>query len=104
MSKAPSNSAEPRRRDNGSLRGLELRPRISSQAKFILSLVENNVSDLFDDEVIVCVEAAPLNPSNIGLLFGPADIGFAITGGTIARPPLTTSVPTAAMRLRRGHG
>jgi hypothetical protein len=104
MSKAPSNSAEPRRRDNGSLTGLELRSRISSQGKLILSLVENNVSDPSNDKVIVRVETASLNPSDIGLLFGPADIGSAIAGGTTARPTLTPPVPAAAISMQRGHG
>jgi NADPH2:quinone reductase len=104
MSKAPSNSAEPRRRENGSFTGLELQSRISSQGRLILSLVEDNVSDPSDDEVIVRVETASLNPSDIGLLFGPADIGPAIAGGTTARPTLTPPVPAAAISMRRGHG
>ena len=38
------------------------------------------------DEVLVRVEAAPINPSDLGLLFGPADMGTATASGRAGAP------------------
>ena len=35
-----------------------------------------------DDEVVVRVEATPINPSDLGLLIGPADMSTAKVSGT----------------------
>lgn len=40
-----------------------------------VALVEVPVADPGDDEVLVRVEAAPVNPSDLGQMFGPADLG-----------------------------
>jgi NADPH:quinone reductase-like Zn-dependent oxidoreductase len=49
-------------------------------------------------EVLVRVEAAPLNPSDLGLLFGGADLTAAVVTGSADRPVLTAPIPDAAMR------
>ena len=49
-----------------------------------------------DDEVVVRVEATPLNPSDLGLLFGPADMSDGESVGQRRRP-----VVTARFRSRR---
>lgn len=49
-------------------------------------------------ELIVRIEAAPINPSDLGLLLGPADVASLRSGGTVDRPTLTFDVP----RERRG--
>ncbi len=38
------------------------------------------------DEVVVRIEAAPINPSDLGLLFGAADMATAAVSGTAAPP------------------
>src|SRR5215472_5248090 len=50
------------------------------------------------DEVLIRVEAAPLNPSDMGLLFGGADMAAAVASGSVDRPVITAPVPDAAMR------
>jgi NADPH2:quinone reductase len=47
--------------------------------------------------VVVRVEATPLNPSDLGLLFGAADLSTLKVGGTAARPVVTARVPERAM-------
>lgn len=49
------------------------------------------------DDVLVRMEAAPINPSDLGLLFGPGDIAAAKAGGTKQRPVITAPIPAAAM-------
>ena len=50
------------------------------------------------DEVLIRVEAAPLNPSDMGLLFGGADMAGAVASGSAERPVVIAPIPDAAMR------
>ncbi|WP_235538577.1 alcohol dehydrogenase catalytic domain-containing protein [Sphingomonas sp. Root710] len=47
---------------------------IDASGNLTLSLKQVIVPDPDDDEVIVRVEATPINPSDLGLLLGPADV------------------------------
>ena len=55
------------------------------------------------DEVVLRVEAAPLNPSDMGLLFGGADMAAAVASGSAERPVVTAPIPDAAMRGLAGR-
>ena len=55
------------------------------------------------DEVVIRVEAAPLNPSDMGLLFGGADMAAAVASGSAERPVVTAPIPDAAMRSLAGR-
>lgn len=56
------------------LTGREMRTRIDKDGTLTLSLETVEIGEPGDDEVIVQVEAAPINPSDLGLLLGPADL------------------------------
>jgi len=58
-----------------------------------LSLENREIGHPSDDEVIVRVEAAPLNPTDIGLLFGPADLTLAQKG----EREMTAPIPQALL-------
>jgi NADPH2:quinone reductase len=45
------------------------------------------------DEVVVRIGGAQINPSNLGLLVGPADMSTAKVSGPAERPVLTAGVP-----------
>jgi NADPH2:quinone reductase len=62
-----------------------------------LSLIETDISAPVNDEVIVRIEATPLNPSDIGLLLGPADLNTVIAAGTGRHRTLTAKIPPEAM-------
>lgn len=79
------------------LMGLELRSCISSRGMLELTLEQVEQGNLLESEVIVRVEATPLNPSDIGLLFGPADLSEAKECGTDERPCMTAPVSAVAM-------
>jgi len=72
--------------------GRELRSRIDEDGRLTLSLEEVEVGDPADDEIVVRVEATPVNPSDLGLLIGPADLSTA-ERGTDGAPGLTLRVP-----------
>src|SRR5712672_657529 len=61
------------------------------------------VSEPGPDEVVIRVEAAPLNPSDMGLLFGGADMAAAVVSGSAERPVVTAPIPDAAMRGLAGR-
>jgi len=54
-------------------------------------------------EVIVRIEAAPLNPSDLGLLTGPADLATLEQGGTADRPVLTAEIPEQRLPMVRAR-
>ena len=68
--------------------GLQLRSLITSEGELQMSLVDTPVSAPGPDEVLLRVLASPINPSDIGLLFGAADMSTATFSGTAAQPVL----------------
>ena len=78
--------------------GLQLRSLIKRSGELELSLAEVETPTPRGGEVLVRVEAAPINPSDLGLLIGAADLATATVGGTAERPVVTARVPEAAMR------
>jgi NADPH:quinone reductase len=78
--------------------GLQLRSLARSNGQLELSLVSVPVPDPLPDEVLVRIEASPLNPSDLGLLFGPADMSTATYSGTADRPVVTATIPPERMK------
>ena len=78
--------------------GLQLRSLISASGVLELSLASTPIPEIGPDDVLVRIEAAPLNPSDLGLLFGAADMSTATQGGTAALPVVTARVPDSAMK------
>jgi len=83
--------------DGGELTGLELRSRISKSGVLEISLQQAPVPEPLADEIIVRVEATPVNPSDIGLLLGPASLEAAEFRNTAAGPVVRVPVPSAAL-------
>jgi NADPH-dependent curcumin reductase CurA len=53
--------------------------------------------------VIVAVQASPINPSDLGLLLGPADMASLVASGTKERPILTATIPPARMGMMKAR-
>lgn len=84
-------------------KGLELRSLIKKSGELEVSLLQVDVPEPAADEVVVRVEATPINPSDLGLLFGAADMSSAKASGTAQQPVITAPVPEAAMRAMAGR-
>ncbi len=82
---------------------LQLRSLIQSSGDLQLSLASVPVPTPGDNEVLIRVEAAPLNPSDQGLLFGAADLASARASGTAEQPVITAKVPAGAMKAMAGR-
>src|SRR6201747_2335070 len=83
--------------------GLELRSIIKKSGELEISLASVPVPEPGPDEVVVRVEASPINPSDLGLLVGAADMSTAKASGTKEAPVITARVPEAAMRAMAGR-
>ena len=79
--------------------GLQLRSLIKPEGVLELSLATVPTPKPAADEVVVRVEAAPINPSDLGLLFGGADMTAATAGGNPESPVVTAPIPPAAMAM-----
>jgi NADPH:quinone reductase-like Zn-dependent oxidoreductase len=82
---------------------LQLRTLISPEGRLELSLVDTPVPVPGPEEVVVRIEATPINPSDIGLLFGAADMRTAVVGGAPGQPVITATVPASAMPAMKGR-
>jgi NADPH2:quinone reductase len=82
---------------------LQLRSLVKRSGALELSLVEAPLAPPAPDEVIVRVDAAPMNPSDLGLLFGAADLRTARASGTPSRPVVTADIAPTAMGSMAGR-
>jgi NADPH2:quinone reductase len=80
------------------LTGLQLRSLVRSTGELEVFLERVTVPEPADDEVVVRVEATPLNPSDLGLLFGTADLTTAVQAGTPDNPVVKAQIPPKLLR------
>ena len=79
---------------------LQLRSTITADAKLDIRLIEVPMPEPKDDEVVVRIEATPINPSDQGLLFGAADRStIRVEDG----PVVAADVPAEAMAGMAGR-
>jgi len=83
--------------------GLQLRSVVKNNGDLEISLVNVPTPEPGADEVVVRVEASPINPSDLGLLIGAADMTTAKASGTKEMPVITAKVPEAAMKAMAGR-
>jgi NADPH2:quinone reductase len=76
---------------------LQLRSTVKKQGTLLLELESVDVPTPGDEEVLVRIEAAPINPSDLGLLFGAADIREAEVSGAGDQSVVSAPIPAAAM-------
>ncbi|MBL8350355.1 MAG: zinc-binding dehydrogenase [Burkholderiaceae bacterium] len=77
--------------------GLQLRSLVQPDGVLRLSLEPTPVPALAAADVLVRIEATPINPSDIGLLFGAADPATFEVTGPAASPVATARIPERAM-------
>jgi NADPH:quinone reductase-like Zn-dependent oxidoreductase len=78
---------------------LELRSLIRKSGELELSLAKVAVPEPGEDQVLVKIEATPINPSDLGLLLGPADMSAAKATGSGDGIVVTAKVPQAALAM-----
>jgi NADPH:quinone reductase-like Zn-dependent oxidoreductase len=83
--------------------GLQLRSLIKKSGELEISLLNVPTPEPGPDEVVVRVEATPINPSDLGLLTGAADLSTVKASGTKDAPVIIAKVPDGAMRAMAGR-
>ncbi|HEU0151511.1 MAG TPA: zinc-binding dehydrogenase, partial [Bradyrhizobium sp.] len=83
--------------------GLQLRSLIKASGELEISLLDVPTPEPGPDEVVVRVEATPINPSDLGLLTGAADLSTLQASGSRDQPVITAKVPEAGMRAMAGR-
>lgn len=81
---------------------LQLRSLVTA-GELRISLESVPVPEPGSDEVLVRVDATPINPSDQGLLFGTADLDTIRVGGTADAPVVTARIPPQAMPAMAGR-
>jgi NADPH:quinone reductase len=77
---------------------LQLRSLVRISGELEVSLHSVPVPEPGADEVVVRIEATPINPSDLGLLFGAADLGTMQMSGPAERPVLTARIPERMLK------
>jgi NADPH2:quinone reductase len=76
---------------------IQLISTISEDNKLTLTLQEIEMAQPSANEVIIRIEAAPLNPSDLAVMFSVADMSTATQSGTDKKPAITADVPAKFM-------
>jgi NADPH2:quinone reductase len=84
-------------------KALQLRSLVKADQTLELFLDAVDVPTPGPSEVVIRVEACPINPSDLGLLFADADMAAAASSGTSDRPVVTAPIPDAAARAVAGR-
>ena len=82
---------------------LQLRSLVKQSGELEVSLASMPVPEPAANEVLVRIEASPINPSDLGLLFGAADMSTVKASGSFDRPVVTARIPDAAMKAMAGR-
>ena len=76
---------------------------VTEDGKLVLSVEPYNVPEPAEHEVVVQMEAVPINPSDLGLLLSPAQMDTVRSEEVDGNPSLVADVDPAMMRLFAGR-
>ncbi len=82
---------------------LTMQTLVKPEGQLEISLARLPMPEPRDHEVLVQVQAAPINPSDLGLLVGAADMTSAVASERDGLPVITANVPPAGMRAMGGR-
>ncbi|WP_430388791.1 zinc-binding dehydrogenase [Blastomonas fulva] len=82
---------------------LQMISTVSAEGELTMELMEKPMPELGDDEVLIRVEATPINPSDQGVMFGWASMAQAASSGTGAHTRLTAPVSPQGMGVMKAR-
>ena len=87
------------------MKTLQMQSCVHENATVECALVEITVPEPEADQVVVAIDAAPINPSDLGLMFGAADLSSAALrkGRPTCTDPRCTARCNAGDGAARGH-
>ena len=81
----------------------QLRSLVTADGQLELSIATVETPQPQPNEVLVRIEAAPINPSDLGLLLATADAQTATSSGTDDNPVVTAPIPPQTLRGLAGR-
>ncbi|TAL02226.1 MAG: NADH oxidase [Rhodospirillaceae bacterium] len=88
---------------NDDLQNFALLSTLTSGGRLLLSVAETPVEMPGTGEILVRVEASPINPSDLLTMLGPADLSTMAVEGLGNRRVLTAAVPQGALAALKGR-
>jgi len=82
---------------------LELRSTLTDDGVVTMAIHETDVVAPTDDQVVVRVEAAPINPSDLGMMFAGGDAGAGLAAGDGSHAAVAIPVTEAAVAAQRAR-
>lgn len=70
----------------------ELRSTVTEDGTLTVDVRSSEIADPGPDQVVVRIHASPINPSDLGLLVGPADVSQATAGGDTDAPSFSAPI------------
>src|SRR6266478_28686 len=83
--------------------GRQLRSMVKKEGILELSLARVPTPEPNPYEVVVRIDATPINPSDLGLMLAGADMSAAKVSGSLEDPVVTAPIPPAALRSVAGR-
>jgi len=83
--------------------GLQLRSTVTDTGVLELTLVEVSIPEPKENEVVLRIEAAPINPSDLGLLLAGADMATAKASSIGGHPSATAAIDPGVLRSLAGR-
>ena len=81
----------------------ELRSTVTDDGRVTVAMQEFELAEPGEDEVVVRVEAAPINPSDLGMLFAMADLDAAESTGTDELPAVSAPLGERVLAAQKGR-
>ena len=82
---------------------LQMTSTVTPDGELRMELVEKSMPEPKPGQIIVKVEATPINPSDHGVMFGWSNMAAASTSGTGVETSLTAPVPSQGMAVMKAR-
>ncbi len=77
----------------------QIRSEVTKEGKLLLYIESTEIPEPKEDEVLIRIEASPINPSDLGLLIGPADVSSMSVSGEGEEAVVTMDIPEGLLRM-----
>tara|TARA_Y100000590_G_scaffold121738_2_gene139411 strand:+ start:20183 stop:21310 length:1128 start_codon:yes stop_codon:yes gene_type:complete len=77
----------------------QIRSEVTKEGKLLIYIDATEMPEPKEDEVLIRIEASPINPSDLGLLLGPADVSSMSVSGDGEEAVVTMDIPEGLLRM-----
>ena len=77
----------------------QIRSEVTKEGKLLIYIESTKLPEPKEDEVLIRIEASPINPSDLGLLIGPSDVSSLSVSGDGENAVVTMDIPEGLLRM-----